>query len=85
MADQLQLPIEAVRLLRERDYLWDHWTCAYRRARRPYTEPLEQYLKSEPEQITVEELSDNDVFEPLDAPQRGQALRWLEQCVKKSG
>lgn len=85
MEDQIQLPIEALRLLRERDYLWDYWTCAYRRARRPYTEPLEQYLKSEPDQITFEELTDNKLFETLDHPQKDKALRWLEQRLKKSG
>jgi hypothetical protein len=74
--------IEAERILEDGEYIWSDWHKGYVRARRK-GQPLADYRRNEPDSISLEELDDNGLTDPL--AMRRDALEWLAERIKQGG
>ena len=61
--------VEAERMLEGGEYIWSDWHKGYVRARRK-GQSLADYGRSEPDVISMEELSDNGLTDPNASPRR---------------
>ena len=75
--------VEAERMLEGGEYIWSDWHKGYVRARRK-GQSLADYRRSEPDVISMEELSDNGLTDPNALPtERRDVLEWLGERIKQ--
>ena len=75
--------VEAERMLEGGEYIWRDWHKGYVRARRK-GQSLADYRRSEPDVISMEELSDNGLTDPNALPkERRDVLEWLAERIKQ--
>jgi hypothetical protein len=75
--------VEAERMLEGGEYIWSDWHKGYVRACRK-GQPLADYRRSEPDVISMEELSDNGLTDPNALPkERRDVLEWLAERIKQ--
>jgi hypothetical protein len=75
--------VEAEKMLEGGEYIWSDWHKGYVRARRK-GQSLADYRRSEPDVISMEELSDNGLTDPNALPkERRDVLEWLAERIKQ--
>ena len=75
--------VEAERMLEGGEYIWSDWHKGYVRARRK-GQSLADYRRSEPDVISMEELSDNGLTDPNALPkERRDVLEWLAERIRQ--
>ena len=75
--------VEAERMLEGGEYIWSDWHKGYVRARGK-GQSLADYRRSEPDVISMEELSDNGLTDPNALPkERRDVLEWLAERIKQ--
>jgi hypothetical protein len=75
--------IEAERMLEGGEYIWSDWHKGCVRARRK-GQSLADNRRSEPDVISMEELSDNGLTDPNALPkERRDVLEWLAERIKQ--
>jgi hypothetical protein len=75
--------VEAERMLEGGEYIWSDWHKGYVRARRK-GQSLADYRRSEPDIISMEELSDNGLTDPNALPkERRDVLEWLAERIRQ--
>jgi hypothetical protein len=74
---------EAERMLEDGKYIWSDTHKGYVCARRKGQSPAD-YRRSEPDVISIEELSDNGFTDPHAVPQeRREVLEWLAEGIRQ--
>ena len=75
--------VEAERMLEDGEYIWSDTHKGYVRARRKGQSPAD-YRRSEPDVISIKELSDNGLTDAHTVPQeRREVLEWLAERIKQ--
>ena len=75
--------VEAERMLEGGEYIWSDWHKGYVRARHK-GQSLADYRRSEPDVISMEELSDNGLTDPNAFPkERRDVLEWLAERIRQ--
>jgi hypothetical protein len=75
--------VEAERMLEGGEYIWSDWHKGYVRARRN-GQSLADYRRSEPDVISMEELSDNGLTDPNALPKESRdVLEWLAERIRQ--
>ena len=74
--------VEAERMLESGEYIWSDWHKGYVCARRK-GRSLADYRRSEPDVISMEELSDNSTDPNALPKERRDVLDWLAERIKQ--